>query len=303
MTIRHIRFFVAVCEAGGVTRAAEALHVAQPVVSTAIAELEKYYGIRLFERINQRLVITEEGKRLLVKARDALAGFEDFEALAKEGSERLQLRLGATLTIGRTRLPKLLCEIREKYPEVDLRVRVDNATEIEQALREGQLDLGLVEGMMTAPGIRAEVFDSDRLLPVCAAEDALPASLSVTELAHTRLLLREPGSSSRELIDHVFAAHREKPEPVMISVSPSVLIAAASAGFGVTILPEGLVAPAIERGELRALPVADADFTREYYLVTHRGKRFSAAGRRVLAFLRPLLSATGEPGTATRIST
>ena len=118
MTIRHIRFFVAVCEAGGVTRAAEALHVAQPVVSTAIAELEKYYGIRLFERINQRLVITEEGKRLLVKARDALAGFEDFEALAKEGSERLQLRLGATLTIGRTRLPKLLCEIREKYPEL-----------------------------------------------------------------------------------------------------------------------------------------------------------------------------------------
>ena len=69
MTIRHLKTFVAVCEYGGITKAAEALHVAQPAVSQTIAEIEKYYGIILFDRINQRLVITELGKELLLKAK------------------------------------------------------------------------------------------------------------------------------------------------------------------------------------------------------------------------------------------
>ena len=95
MTIRHLKMFAAVCEYGGVTRAAEALHVAQPVVSTAVSELEKYYGIRLFERINQRLVITEQGGELLVKARDVISCFEDFEGLAREDSGKPRVRVGS----------------------------------------------------------------------------------------------------------------------------------------------------------------------------------------------------------------
>ena len=64
MTLRHLKIFVAICEHGGVTKAAEALHIAQPAVSTTLSELEKYYNVILFDRINQRLVITEMGKRL-----------------------------------------------------------------------------------------------------------------------------------------------------------------------------------------------------------------------------------------------
>ena len=69
MTLRHLKIFVEVCEKGGVTRAAESLHIVQPVVSTAVSELEKYYGVRLFDRINRRLVLTGEGKLLLLKAK------------------------------------------------------------------------------------------------------------------------------------------------------------------------------------------------------------------------------------------
>ena len=69
MTLRHLKIFVAVCEEGGITRAAQALHLAQPAVSTTVAELEKYYGVALFDRIHQRLVLTKTGEELLPKAK------------------------------------------------------------------------------------------------------------------------------------------------------------------------------------------------------------------------------------------
>lgn len=102
MTLRHLKIFVAVCECGGITKAAEALYMAQPAVSTTIAELEKYYKASLFDRINQRLVITELGKELLVKAESILAQFEDFEETAMLGGQNPKLRIGSSLTLGKT---------------------------------------------------------------------------------------------------------------------------------------------------------------------------------------------------------
>ena len=145
MTIRHLKMFAAVCEYGGVTRAAEALHVAQPVVSTAVSELEKYYGIRLFERINQRLVITEQGGELLVKARDVISCFEDFEGLAREDSGKPRVRVGSSLTIAQTGLPAIIKKIRERYPAVDLCIEANKTSEIEEGIMRGELDFGIVE--------------------------------------------------------------------------------------------------------------------------------------------------------------
>ena len=83
MTIRHLKIFVAVCEYGSTTKAAEALYIAQPTISSTVTELEHYYNVALFERINQRLVLTDIGKEILAKAKDILAGFEDFENLSR----------------------------------------------------------------------------------------------------------------------------------------------------------------------------------------------------------------------------
>ena len=68
MTIRHLKVFICVCKHGSMTKAAEELFIAQPAVSNTIAEIEKNYNVKLFERINKRLILTDEGKGLLIKA-------------------------------------------------------------------------------------------------------------------------------------------------------------------------------------------------------------------------------------------
>ncbi len=162
MTIRHLKMFAAVCEYGGVTRAAEALHVAQPVVSTAVSELEKYYGIRLFERINQRLVITEQGGELLVKARDVISCFEDFEGLAREDSGKPRVRVGSSLTIAQTGLPAIIKKIRERYPAVDLCIEANKTSEIEEGIMRGELDFGIVEDRVTSAVMKSVVVTARR---------------------------------------------------------------------------------------------------------------------------------------------
>ena len=99
MTVRHLKTFIAVCEAGGITKAASALYVAQPAVSQTIAEIEKYYNVILFDRIGNRLVLTDSGKRLLAKAKETVASFDDFEQLARESETNTDLLDYITLLI------------------------------------------------------------------------------------------------------------------------------------------------------------------------------------------------------------
>lgn len=272
MTLRHLKIFVEVCEKGGVTRASESLHIVQPAVSTAISELEKYYGIRLFDRINRRLVLTDEGRLLLLKAKEVLTAFGDFERLAHEGSEKPVVRIGSSLTIAREKLPDIIRAVKKDFPNADLRIDVNTTLDIEKKLIGGDLDFGFVEGKITFPEIKPTPICSDRLAAVCAVNYDCPENISVSRLASERLLLREPGSASRDSVDRLFSAAKLNAEPIMTSVSNSALISACAAGFGIAVLPEGLL-----RGSesLRELTITDADLTRESFLIVHKNKRLT----------------------------
>ena len=116
MTIRHLKVFISVCETGNMTRTAKLLHIAQPAVSYTISELERLSSAKLFERVNKKLVISDFGKELLPKARAAVESFEEFERLAKRGAREESVKIGASITIGKTIIPKILSEIKELYP-------------------------------------------------------------------------------------------------------------------------------------------------------------------------------------------
>ncbi len=283
MTLRHLKIFVEVCEKGGVTRAAESLHIVQPVVSTAVSELEKYYGVRLFDRISRRLVLTGEGKLLLLKAKEVLTAFGDFERLAGEGSERPVVRIGSSLTIAKEKLPRIITEVRGSFPTADLRIDVNTTLGVEKKLISGDLDFGFVEGKITFPEIKPTPICSDRLVAVCAVSYDCPDSLSVSKLASERLLLREAGSASRDSVDRLFAASKLTCDPVMTSVSNSALISACAAGFGITVLPEDLLRGMESENFLREIKIKDADLTRESCLIIHRNKRLSQVQRSVCA--------------------
>lgn len=150
MTIRHLKVFLAVAETGKMSAAADQLFIAQPSVSQAIADIEKYYNVRLFERLSRKLYITPAGERLLDYARHIVALFDEMELEMKYSTEHTTLKIGGTVTVGTTILSELVSRFEAENPPVTLTVLVDNTPVIESMILKSDLDLGLVEGEVSS---------------------------------------------------------------------------------------------------------------------------------------------------------
>lgn len=132
-----------------------------------------------------------------------------------------------------------------------------NTGTIEQAVVDNQLDFALVEGTVTHPEIISEVFSADTLCMVAAPGHPLAANRTITlaDAASCPLLLREPGSAGREIVESLFLSGGIQIAPAWESVSTLALIRAAQNGLGIAILPELLVRDALKSGDLVSLPL------------------------------------------------
>ena len=288
MTLRHLKMFVAVCETGSVTRAADQLYIAQPTVSHAISELEKYYNVRLFDRINQRLMLTDTGKELLVTAKEILSGFESFERLASFGGQSPRVRIGASLTLGQTVVPPFLKRLGAEHPEIEAQLVIKTSASIQAEIENGNLDFAIVEGEVSSPYLRAELFKRDRLVAVANTEDAIPDQLSAEALSHYPLLLRDHGSASRAFLDKLFSAKGIHVAPRMESVNDQALIAAVYASLGIAFLPESFVGGHIARGKFKELRILGLDSTRNNYLIMHKNRRLNAFQEKAYALIKEM---------------
>lgn len=284
MTIRHLKTFCAVCEEGGITRAAEKLCVAQPSVSQTIGELERYYGVSLFDRVGRRLVLTPEGERLRVKAQEAIASFSEFEEAARDTKARHIIRIGSSVTAGQMVLPRLIAAIEATLDRAECRAIADSAAAVEQLVEQGSLDLALVEGSVSR-ALAAEAVFSDRLMAVCSAGMKIKNTLSPAELVSLPLLLRRRGSASRDLFDERLSALGLKAQPKLSSSSNSVLLAAAREGLGVAVLPEALVAADLSAGRLKEVWIQGLELSRRWFAVRRQDKKFTPVQQQAFELL------------------
>ena len=284
MTIRHLKTFCAVCEEGGITRAAEKLCVAQPSVSQTIGELERYYGVSLFDRVGRRLVLTPEGERLRVKAQEAIASFSEFEEAARDTNARHVIRIGSSVTAGQMVLPRLIAAIETTLDRAECSAIADSAAAVEQLVEEGSLDFALVEGSVSR-ALAAEAVFSDRLSAVCSAGMKIKNTLSPSELVALPLLLRRRGSASRDLFDERLSALGLKAQPKLSSSSNSVLLAAAREGLGVAVLPEALVAADLSAGRLKEVRIQGLELSRRWFAVRRQDKKFTPVQQQAFELL------------------
>ena len=284
MTIRHLKVFLCVCKYGSMTKAAEELFIAQPAVSNTIAEIEKNYKVKLFERINKKLFLTDEGKVLLIKAQEVLTAFNEFEEIALNSSKKPLLKIGSSLTIGKQKLPWLLRNLKENFKEIDFQVSINQTSIIESKILNGTLDFAFIQGKPSNPSIKSRLVDSNTLIAVCGQKYDMPDTVTLKELCHYDLLLREDESVSRDFLDNIFALENIVVTPVMESISNQALISAAVQNLGVTIMPEALLTRQLNNGGLRKITVLDYEFTRNSYLVYHKDKSFGAVKKEIFDF-------------------
>ncbi len=278
MTIRHLKIFITVCELGSITRTAEAMHITQPAISHTIAELEKYYDITLFERINQRLVLTELGKQALRRAREITEAFDSFEEFVSHGNQDPTVRIGCSLTLGQTIIPKFMKLLQSHHPNIKPKIIIKPSATLEEELESGNLDFAIVEGEVSSPYLSIEHFMEDRILIVANTDLCVPDILTPEILPSLPFLLRERGSASRECFERAIAKYHLRIEPTIESANNQAIVAALYANLGIAILPESFVVGHIERRRFKTLTLDGFDANGTNYIIIHKNKKLNSTG-------------------------
>lgn len=288
MTIRHLRIFAAVYQAENVTHAAEELHMTQPAVTRAIQELEQYYGTRLFERMYRHLSPTECARRLYPQAVHLLDSFDRIETGLRNWDSMGLVRVGATVTLGSTVLPRLARRFAQENPGIQLQVTVANGGTLTAALCENRLDLALLESTPSLPDLHTEEIGTDLLCAVMAPADPLAAGQTVTleQLSAAPLLVREEGSTARAALQSALEAQGLPLHIVWESVSTEALLQAAAEGLGVAVLPEPRVKNAAAAGIVCTRSIDGQALRRHRVAAWHKEKYLSESMQRFLALCR-----------------
>lgn len=274
MTLRHMQILATVCDCKSATAAAEKLGIAQPAVSLAIKEMEDHYGVRLFDRISHKLLITAEGKELFRYASQILSLFDAAECDIKNWDSFGVVRIGSSITIGTCLMPGYVKQFHAVYPGIKVRVTIDNSAVIEKRVLENQLDFALIEGTVHSDQIVSRQFMEDELVMVCGADSVFSKKneLSAEELPGLPFLLREKGSGTRQLFDSTMLIHDVSIDPIWESTSPQAIIQAVAAGLGISVLSDRLVKTDLEKHRLKQLTLKGIRFQRSFNLIYHKNK-------------------------------
>jgi DNA-binding transcriptional LysR family regulator len=294
MTLDQLQVFIAVAEREHVTRAAEALGLAPPSVSAAVASLEREFGTKLFHRVGRGIVVTEGGKLLLGEARALVNRAEALKLAMREftGLARGLLQIKASQTIASHFLPPRLVEFHQAYPGVALVVSVGNSTDVVEAIVRGDIELGFVEGPeeeFADPRLAVELIAWDDLVMVAAANHpwATREKLTADELTVGKWVLREEGSGTRAAFVKALAALGLPYANLNIAIelpSNAAVLTAVLSGAGATILSTRVCDDAMKAGTLKRLPISIA--RRAFYAAQHGDHYRSRAVSALLEILR-----------------
>lgn len=202
----RLKVFHTVAKRLNFTKAAAELFITQPAVTKHIHELENHFSLKLFERNGTKIKLTAAGETLLQYTDQLFAVYRslefDMSDLVKKHTG--QLRLGASMSVAPYVLPPILAAFHRKYKDVRVTLINGNTAQMEQALLDKEIELGIVEGRSKNSSIRYAEFKKDEIVLIGHADHPLAkkGSLRPEELKQVPLLLREPGSGTLEVIAH-----------------------------------------------------------------------------------------------------
>ena len=289
MDLRQLRAVVTIVDQGTFTRAAAALHVAQPSLSQTVRSLETELGVELFHRTGRRVVLTAAGEALLEPARRALRDAETAReaAVAVAGLVAGHVDVVTLPTLAVVPVAELVGRFRREYPAVTVRINEpEDPADLVAMLHDGRAELGFTELPLAGDDLETRVLADQRydavFPPGTQAPSTRRGAIPIGQLAELPLITTPPGTSTRRLVDDAFAGAGIAPRIAVETSHREVIVPLVLSGAGVALLPHDLAVDAVGRGA-QAHPV-HPPITRRIG-VAHRRGPLSPAARAFLAAL------------------
>lgn len=297
MDLRQLRYFVKVVECGNVTRASEALHIAQPAVSQQMRNLERDLETQLLERSVQGVAPTAAGQTLYQHAIELLRQADSTRDLLRQDAELPQGRVSVALPSSAARLVAipLARTIRDRYPGIALELVEAQSAEIVGMLAAGRVELAVVVDAVETRGIAAQRLLTETLYLIAWPEFPLPNEpIAITELARMPLLLPSAPNTIRSRVEWALREARLPYEILFEASSTALLFAAVMAKLGVTILPWSAAHVELDERKLRLAKVDHRLFSRDLSLCWRDTTLPSNAVQKVKATILELFDSPGK---------
>ena len=271
--------FLTVCRYMNFTRASEKLSIARPPVSQDILFLEKHYNTKLFRYEGKKLRLTGAGEILRNASLTMMHDEQSMQNEMQKSEKEAEIRFGATRTIGDAVMGQVLAEYLARYPHARLHMEVENTQDLLGRLDQGQIDFALVEGFFKKSEYDFLVYSREKYIAVCSADyvfQSIPHRID--NLFQERLLLREEGSGTREVLERCLEAGNFNIQDFgerMEVGSMQTIKELTKAGCGITFLYEAAVRRELEEGSLRQIPLQDFPLTHEFTFIWRRGSIYA----------------------------
>lgn len=271
--------FLTVCRYMNFTRASEKLNITQPAVSQHIRFLEKHYNTKLFRYEGKKLRLTGAGEILRNASLTMMHDEQSMQNEMQETEKEAEIRFGATRTIGDSVMGSVLEKYLARYPQARIHMEVENTHDLLVRLDEGRIDFALVEGFFKKSEYDFQIFSREKYIAVCSPDYVFQNTPDCIEkLFQERLLLREEGSGTREVLERCLEAHNlsvQDFDKQMEVGSMQTIKELTKAGCGITFLYEAAVRRELEEGSLRQIPLQDFPVTHEFAFIWRRGSIYA----------------------------
>jgi DNA-binding transcriptional LysR family regulator len=292
-----LRLFLAVADTGSIGAAARVTGSTQPAASVALRRLERQVGVELLVRTPRGSRLSPAGVAVAEWARELLGAAARFGGALDTLREHAhdELRIVASPTLADYVLPRLLGRLWNEVPDLRVNLLVDTSLHAATMLREHAADLAFVGVPRVDPDFASVRVGIDRLVVVVPPGHPWCDRPSVVgdDLAAVPLVLREPGSGSREAFDAAMATHGLSCAPQVVVGSALALKAAVGAGAGVGVVSRWVIAEDVAAGRLAVVPVGDLDLRRPVRAIWHRAAPLPGCAATMLA----ISAARAQPQT------
>ncbi len=288
LTLRQLEIFLNVVKEGHLTNVAKGMGLSQSAISMAIKELEKILGNPLFDRINKKLILNEMGRAFEKEVAPILKKINDIEYEFKNSINKGMVRVGASTTIVDYLMPPIICSYMNIYPDVKIALKEGNSKNIATLIKEGELDVGFIEGVVNDADIIKSIVGVDELI-VVTADTSLANECFIDTIQDKKWVLREEGSGTREIfLDYV----KDKVEHINLFLELGHTESIKSLLVNhqcLTCISKISVSKEIEDKKLIQIPLKNFECKRNFYMIYHKDKYRSELFNKFVTFAQSMM--------------
>lgn len=278
MNLEYLESFYITVKYNSISKAAQILHLTQPGLSGQLKSLENELGVNLLNRSNKGVELTEEGKVVFNYADTLLSIQGNIKRdLINLHQEQPKLMIGTCKSVGEYALPCSVFTFKHVHEEVDIRMEVINSSEVIQKLQEHDINIGIIQHDPKLDDISTLPIISDELLLVGNSDNS-PNKISIEELKHIPLILREQNSGTRYVIEKSLKEKNLTVKELNVIYdlnSPESIKSSILSGKGFSFLPKLTVAQELKKQSIQIVEVEDFKISFSYYIASRKKYTFT----------------------------